>query len=337
MNRDKEKTQSTPLISVGLVTHNSVATLELCLHSILRNQHPTFEIIVVDNFSSDGSLALAHEILKDSGRPFHLIARGLNNLSEARNNVIEVALGEFVAFTDPDCEVPENWLKELHTELKHQPSSVAGIGGSNRPGLHHWLSPLFEAMGLSIFGHFGSSQISQTPELRVCDQISTCNALFRKEALLKVSGFSAIRHNFGEDLDLNFKLLRQGFNVVFSGRIAVIHHLPVTLKPWLKKCFNYGRSQIPALARNGWTVSTTRLAPTIVLPIIFLATFLQPVFFLVLALCHLALGILLCGSVHTGVMFVLTQWFYLLGYVFGGCESLQSVVNAVKVRPSERA
>jgi GT2 family glycosyltransferase len=317
-----ESNSQNPTISVGLVTYNSVATLELCLKSILRNPHPSFEIIVVDNHSTDGSLALAHELLKDSGRPFHLVARGLNNLSEARNNVIEVAHGDLIAFTDPDCEVPEHWLGLLQAELTRQPEDVAGVGGSNRPSSQHWLTPLFDAMGLSIFGHFGSSQISQTPDLRSCDQISTCNSMFRKSALLKVSGFSPLKHNFGEDLDLNYKLRRQGYRVLFNGRISVVHHLPVSLKPWLGKCFNYGRSQVPALARNGWTISSMRLIPAIVLPLIILATLMQPMFFLVLAVLHLSIAILICGSPYTGVVFVLTQWAYLLGYVFGGLESL---------------
>src|SRR5947207_13768315 len=100
---------STPQISVIIPVRNGATLLEGCLRSVLTQDHPRdrFDVLVVDNGSTDGSA--------DVARRFGLspLLEPQPGAANARNRGLAAAKGEIIAFTDVDCEVAPTWLTAL--------------------------------------------------------------------------------------------------------------------------------------------------------------------------------------------------------------------------------
>jgi len=109
-----------PKISIVIPTYNRLSSLKKCLLSVLENDYPDFEIIIVDDFSEDGT----REYLKNSkfqipNSKFILNEKNLG-ASASRNRGIENAQGEWVAFIDDDCQAEKNWLSELVKKFENE-------------------------------------------------------------------------------------------------------------------------------------------------------------------------------------------------------------------------
>src|SRR5262249_6470309 len=94
-----------PRCSVVVCTYNGGRTLEQCLRSLLALDYPDYEVIVVDDGSTDDTRA----ILSRFGR-VHAIHQANRGLSAARNVGLRAATGAVVAYTDSDCFVDPDWL-----------------------------------------------------------------------------------------------------------------------------------------------------------------------------------------------------------------------------------
>ena len=112
-----------PRISVVVCSYNGESTIGRCLEELGRLDYPDYEVIVVDDGSTDRTAAIAAEF------DVRLIRTENRGLSAARNTGIEAATGEIVAFTDDDAWPDRDWLRYL----AHAFSSTdhAGIGGPN--------------------------------------------------------------------------------------------------------------------------------------------------------------------------------------------------------------
>ncbi len=128
-----------PTASVVVPTFRRATQLARCIDALAAQRSPSFEIIVVDDGSADGT---TQSVLRDARH----VAAGLRALTHAenrgpaaaRNTGLAAARGEIVAFTDDDCEPEPSWLAELVRALERATPDVVGVGGrveSARPGL----------------------------------------------------------------------------------------------------------------------------------------------------------------------------------------------------------
>jgi len=97
-----------PFVSVIIPVRNGQHTLKKCLDSVRKLDYPNFEVIVINDGSTDGT---AHILSEYSD--FKIISTRGVGPSRARNMAIGQAKGEFVAFTDADCIVDSKWLDSL--------------------------------------------------------------------------------------------------------------------------------------------------------------------------------------------------------------------------------
>ena len=122
--------ESNTVISVVLTTYNRKEKLEKTLKSLLDQKYSVnYEVIVIDNGSSDGTT----DYLKQLGKQFgnlKLLEHGMGNVgpAKARNLGVKQAKGEIVAFTDDDCIPPDDWLKKIKEAFDNNPE-IASAGG----------------------------------------------------------------------------------------------------------------------------------------------------------------------------------------------------------------
>lgn len=101
-----------PTVSVIIPVYNAEKTLKQCLASVLNQNYKNYEIIVVDNASTDGGKDIIREFQKKS-KKIKYIFEEKEGRGAARNAGVKKAKGKIIVMTDSDCIVPKNWIKEL--------------------------------------------------------------------------------------------------------------------------------------------------------------------------------------------------------------------------------
>ncbi|HXJ72340.1 MAG TPA: glycosyltransferase, partial [Candidatus Dormibacteraeota bacterium] len=114
----------TPKVSVVVASYNGAGTLRTCLESLGRLNYPDYEVILVDDGSTDHTPQIVEDFPK-----VKVIRQPNLGLSAARNAGIAAAAGAVIAFTDSDCRADEDWLYYLVDELNR--TGFAGVGGHN--------------------------------------------------------------------------------------------------------------------------------------------------------------------------------------------------------------
>ena len=96
-------------VSVIIPVYNVGKHIRRCLDSIIKQRYPNYEIILVDDGSTDesGKICDEYALHNNKIRVFHQENRGV---SEARNKGLNVAKGKYIIFVDSDDEVTENYL-----------------------------------------------------------------------------------------------------------------------------------------------------------------------------------------------------------------------------------
>ncbi|HLK22869.1 MAG TPA: glycosyltransferase family A protein [Bryobacteraceae bacterium] len=223
-------------ISVVLATRNRAAMIPEAVRSILQNDHPDFEVIVVDQSEDDEAEALLQPFLADPRlRYFRDSRRGR---SAGQNAGFREARGSLVVMTDDDCTVPTDWLRQFEQAF----ASDARIGiafGNVLP------APCDPAIGCI------PSYIRRQPFLarHVRDKIQVegigaCMAV-RHSVWSSLGGFDEMlgagsRFKAGEDGDLAMRALSAGTWIYETPAISVTHF---GLRTW---------QQLPALMNSYW-------------------------------------------------------------------------------------
>ena len=104
------------LISVIVPVYNVELYLAECINSILKQSFSNFELLLIDDGSTDHSSLICQEyVLKDSRIKYYKKSNG--GLSDARNYGIKKSIGKYITFIDSDDYIDENYLKILFDSL----------------------------------------------------------------------------------------------------------------------------------------------------------------------------------------------------------------------------
>ena len=116
-----------PEISVIIPVHNGQEHLEKCLYSLTKQSFSDFEVLIINNGSTDNTFNIAKSF-SDSDNRFTIINHNHGGAGEARNIGIENAVGKYLAFVDSDDLVLEQYLEKLHTAIISNDADVAVCG-----------------------------------------------------------------------------------------------------------------------------------------------------------------------------------------------------------------
>lgn len=119
-----------PLISVVVPIYNMEKYLRVCLDSIKKQSYSNFEVILVDDGSTDNSKEISYEYVNSDSR-FRLIIKENEGVSSSRNVGIDNSKGKFISFIDPDDWVEENYLEFLYQKLVESDSDISICGRYN--------------------------------------------------------------------------------------------------------------------------------------------------------------------------------------------------------------
>ena len=219
----------TPFVSVIVCSYNGGHTLGACLDSLGKINYPAYEVILVDDGSTDDTAYVAAQF--PWVRYIHQTNHGL---SYARNAGAAAARGEVFVYTDSDCMADVDWLYYLVGTLVS--GDYAGVGGPNiTPPAQNWI----QACVAGAPG--GPNHVLLTDT--VAEHIPGCNMAFYRWAFEAVGGFDPEYRKAGDDVDFCWRIQQTGWVISFSPTAIVWHHRRFTLRAFLKQQDGYGEAE----------------------------------------------------------------------------------------------
>lgn len=225
-----------PRFSVLVCTYNGSRTLRKCLEGIQRLDYPDFEVIVVNDGSTDETESIA-----SSFKDIRLISTTNMGLSHARNVGLNAATGRYVAYIDDDAWPDPHWLQYL--AFAFQESTHAGIGGPN-------LAPPSSGFVERCVDGAPGGPLHVLLTDGTAEHIPGCNMAFRKADLEAIGGFDATYRVAGDDVDVCWRILKQGWTLGYHATAQVWHLRRNSISAYLKQQRGYGKAE--ALLEDKW-------------------------------------------------------------------------------------
>ena len=219
----------TPFVSVIVCSYNGGRTLAACLDSLGKLNYPDYEVIVVDDGSTDDTAYIAAQFPH-----VRYIHQSNHGLSHARNTGAAAAKGEVLAYTDSDCMADVDWLYYLIGTLVS--ADYAGVGGPNvTPLAQNWIQACVAA------APGGPSHVLLTDT--IAEHIPGCNMAFYRWAFESMGGFDPEYRKAGDDVDFCWRIQQAGWVIAFSPTAIVWHYRRFTLRAFLKQQDGYGEAE----------------------------------------------------------------------------------------------
>lgn len=237
--------------SIVVLNWNGKPYLERCLSAALAQSYPDFEVILVDNGSTDGSVEYA-----SAAFPEVQIIHNQENLGfAAGNNVgIKASRGKFIATLNNDTEVDPLWLEEL----------VAAMGSSPRVGmcaskmlLYHQ-PHIIDSAGIDINAAAiawdrEGGKLDREEEFRPVEVFGACAgaALYHREMLDEIGLFDEDYFIYLEDVDLAWRAQLRGWRCLYVPTAEVKHiHSATMVEGSPVKNYLLGRNRIWTIIKN---------------------------------------------------------------------------------------
>jgi GT2 family glycosyltransferase len=224
-----------PRVSVVICSYNGARVIRDCCAGLRELDYPNYEVIVVDDGSTDGT----GDIARSYG--FRVIATPNQGLSIARNVGMKAATGEIVAYLDDDARPDPQWLTYLASTFMS--TDYAGVGGPNIP-------PAGDGLIADCVAHAPGGPIHVLLSDREAEHIPGCNMAFRKACLEAIGGFDPRFRVAGDDVDVCWRLQEQGKKLGFHPAAVVWHHRRNSFRAYWRQQRGYGRAE--ALLERKW-------------------------------------------------------------------------------------
>jgi GT2 family glycosyltransferase len=244
----------TPLISVIAVNYNGRRLLDACLNSLAVQSLPPelFEVFVIDNASSDGSVE--HLRAEYPWVRVHSLERN-RGFAGGNNAGFRLARGEYLALINNDAEAAPECLEHLLTAIERSPT-IGGVAAKLR--FRHDQARINSA-GLMLFrdGRGGDRGFRQ-PDFGQFDRpaevfgVCAAGAMFRRELIDELGGFDERLFMYYEDLDLAWRARLRGWKFVYEPRAIVLHdHCGSSGEGSPFFCFHVERNRVLVSLKNG--------------------------------------------------------------------------------------
>jgi len=220
------ETTREPLVSVIVVNYNGKGFLDRCLSSLLLTDYSNFEVILVDNGSSDGSADFVKDRFGHDPR-LKTIRNTVNlGFAEANNIGIRRTHGKYVALLNNDTLVDKRWLSELTKAMENDVSIAAAQSKlllMDQPTRYDCAGGFMDYSGVVYArGRFAPDK----GQYEKAEEIFTCIGaamIVRREVLRKVGLFDSTYFFYYEEIDLCWRIRLAGYKVVYVPSSVVYH------------------------------------------------------------------------------------------------------------------
>ncbi len=217
-----------PKVSVVCCSYNGSKTIRKTLDELQRLDYPDYEVIVVNDGSTDNTGEIAREY------PVRVITTENRGLSNARNTGYQEAQGEIVAYIDDDAYPDPHWLRYL--TYSFITGDWAGVGGPN-------LMP----NGCNVVAEAVANAPGGPTHVLITDteaeHVPGCNMAFQKRCLEAIGGFDPQCRAAGDDVDCCWRLQGKGWKLGFNAAAVVWHLRRDSVRTYWKQQAGYGKAE----------------------------------------------------------------------------------------------
>ncbi len=224
------------MISIIVPFYNAENTLERLLDSILKQSFSDFELIVVDDASTDSSLRIAQSY---PCKTIHLDRN--HGPAYCRNIGAKHAKGDILVFIDSDCQAHPDWLKHIN-DYSYDNRIVALMGRLIlMPSTY--IGESISALGFPAGGTIGFEKIWKVDADGFTSSLSSCNCAVKKHVFNYIGGFDeSFPYAGGEDSFFAYTLIENGYRIKYIPHMIVYHEARSSLRSFMKWHFKRGIS-----------------------------------------------------------------------------------------------
>lgn len=303
-------------ISFIVPVYNRPNEVEELLESMYAQTRKGFEIVIVEDGSSETCEAICNRFSKDLDITYFF--KPNSGPGQSRNYGFERAKGSYCIFLDSDCVLPERYFEIVQTELNT--NYVDAFGGPDKA--HKNFTKLQKAINYSMTSFFTTGGIRGNSEKIDKFYPRSFNMGYSREVFQTTNGFSTMR--FGEDIDMSIRILGNGFKTRLIKEAYVFHKRRSNLRQFFKQVYNSGIARINLFKIHPSSLKLVHLAPAIftlgVFLLLLLSVFGSNLFLLPIFVHMLALFIdssIKNKSVEIGALSIATSYVQLIGYGLG--------------------
>ena len=256
-----------PLVSIIVANYNGGQLIESCIRSLLKSKtgHYSYEIIVVDNASTDGSPDL---IVKRF--PAVRLIRLTRNLGyAAANNIgIRAAAGEYLVLLNSDTRVDPKWLTSLLGAAEHNPHAAflqPKILFLDNHGMINSAGNDIHCAGFGVCRGIGTRDVGQYDHIRKIGYASGACVMVSRKALADIGILDEIFYAYGEDKDWGWRAMMLGYQSIYVPTAKVYHKWSAVLGWSPKKMYYLELERLISIWKNHSKRMLILLAPTLVI------------------------------------------------------------------------
>ncbi len=245
---------SLPMISLVVPAYNEGIVIQAALRSLLQLSYPNFEILVIDDGSTDDTYEKAMVVAQESSDiSVRVVTKRNGGKAEALNTGMTLARGEFVLNMDGDTKLTSNTLRAC---VRHFDNPMVGaVAGNvkvlNRDSMWSRIQALEYVEGLAMARKAQSY-------MRAVNIIPGPLGMFRKSVLQQVGGYDT--DTFAEDCDLTLKMLMQGWHIAYEPNAIAWVETPSRLLDLLKQRYRWTRGILQATKKHSYALWQPRKA-----------------------------------------------------------------------------
>ncbi len=235
-----------PFVSIVVPAYNEGVNIQTAMRSLLALDYPAYEVLVVDDGSTDDTYARARAIGGVPGKcAIRVIHKDNGGKAGALNAGLAHAKGEFVLNMDGDTKLSPNTLRDCvrHFEDPRIGAVAGNVKVVNRENLVTWVQALEYVEGLAMLRKAQSYG-------RIVNIVPGPLGMFRKSALRQVHGYD--HDTFAEDCDLTLKLLLKGWHIRYEPAAIAWVESPSRVNNLIKQRYRWTRGILQAIKKHSW-------------------------------------------------------------------------------------
>lgn len=244
--------------SVVIATYNRWDMLAQCLSALAGQAFEgTYEVVVVDDGSSDGTEAMVAGLTPGYPVPLVYFRQQNRGVAAARNAGLARARGAVIAFLDDDHVATRTWLRDICRALEDP--GVGGVSGRGRAVA----GPALISRYLRFHRAHEAPQIEGGEVL----YLVTGNSAFQREAVERAGPFDERFASFfrgvapgGEDTEFSMRIRRAGYRLAYDPSAITDHHQKTSFRTVMKERFNFGVNRVLWYRMEGRRLSLPAVA-----------------------------------------------------------------------------
>ncbi len=238
---ESKNIESFPVISLIIPAFNEEKTIEKSIQSLLELDYPNYEIIMVDDGSTDKTLTKAHKFETSKLRVIHQQNQGKAN---ALNNGIKISKGEIIVTVDADTTLNKDSLKKIATRFAKN-DNIGAVAGNVKVVPEKSLINIIQGAEYTI----GINLIRKAQSVLGCVMIVPGPiAALKRNAIEKAGFFSD--DTFAEDFDITMKILKQGYRVEYEDEAISCTDAPKNIEDLMKQRRRWYRGLLQVLDKH---------------------------------------------------------------------------------------